>query len=63
MLNDDEVAELDEILAAVGEMRDRLSAKSRQFLEDVEQRYADYENDLRLSPAQWRWLRDMRSNA
>lgn len=50
-LTNDEVAELDEILAAVLEIRASLNLRSREFIDDVTARYDEHGADIRLSPA------------
>lgn len=62
-LDNDEVAELEEIIAAVSEVRASLNPRSREFIDDVQSRYDEHGADLHLSTAQWRWLRSLRDQA
>lgn len=58
-VSEDEVSEFEEIMAAIGD-GDDLRPRERQFVQDQAQRYEEDGPAMRLSEAQWRWLRDIR---
>ncbi len=62
-LDDEEVAEIEEIIAAVSEIRGSLNARSREFFDNVEARYSEQGADMYVSRAMWDWLRSLRERA
>ena len=62
-LTDDEVAEVEEILASVSEIRNKLAPRAREFIDDQCQRYEEFGADMHLTPRQWQWMRDLREQA
>jgi hypothetical protein len=51
--------ELEEILQVLSAERASLNAASQNFVEDQVERVAKYGVEIRLSPKQWNWLRDL----
>lgn len=62
-LSNDEVDQLERIIAAVAEIRARLRDWDRKFFDDVESRYQEHGADLRLSSKQWSNLERLYSYA
>lgn len=58
-LSVDEVARLEEILAALGEVRAKLYPRARDFFDETEARYGEEGSEIYLSAPQWRWLDDL----
>ena len=56
-LTNDEVEELEQILARAGDGMDQLNDWERGFINDQQKRFDQYGADIRLSPKQWAALR------
>lgn len=52
-LTDDEVARLDEIMAAMDDIRGKLTGWNKTFFEDIEQQYEAKGGELYLSKKMW----------
>lgn len=58
-LSDRECELLEAMLEALEPVSARLTAKSRQFVSDQRNRYAEWGNRMMLSPKQWNWLHEL----
>lgn len=62
-LSNDEASRLEEILAALSEIRSQLRPREQEFVDDVTARYDEHGADLRLSKGQWNWLEGLYERA
>lgn len=60
-LTNDEAEKIEEILALLGENLASLRTGELNFVKDQIVRFDEHGADMRLSPAQWRWLNDIHS--
>ena len=62
-MTEDEASTLEEMLAAIGEIRGSLKPGERSFCDDVSARYEEQGADLFLTPRQWAWLASINEKA
>lgn len=53
-LTADEDQRIQEMLDLLGECKNKMNARSRDFVEDVERKFND--NELHMTPPMWKWL-------
>ena len=58
-LDREQFEELQEILQVLTAERKSLNPSSQNFVDDQVERVEKYGENIRLSPAQWKWLRDL----
>lgn len=58
-LNEQQLAELQDILEALKPNLGNIYPSGKSFVEDQIKRFDRYGQDMFMSPKQWRWLRDI----
>jgi len=58
-LTEDELRRLQTILALAEDNEERLRPREREFIADQQKRLEEHGGNMRLSPAQWKWLIDI----
>lgn len=59
-LSDDEYTELTDLLQLLEPHVKHMNGRSADFVRQTIERHEQYKSDIRLSHAQWSWLRDLR---